>query len=93
MLQELLSVGHLSTSDFVTIFTVMGGVFAFVSTVVVSALKLQRFITSEFEQHRKQMYRQLEQRDRAIRRIEYWAIKQNTGYQPGVDPIEFRNSH
>lgn len=86
--------GHLSSSDLVTIFTMLGGALAFVGTVVGAALKLQRFIANEFTQHRKLMYRQLAQRDHAIRRLEYWAIRQDTGYQPGVDPIEFtKNGH
>ncbi len=72
----------------VVVFTAAGGLITFIATVVVLALKLQKFISDEFKKHRTLMYGMFAQRDRAIRRLEFWAVKQGDGFQPGVDPFE-----
>lgn len=79
----------LKVTDLVIIFTAIGGTLTFIATVVVLALKTQKFIADEFTNHRKLMYGLFSQRDRAIRRLEFWAVKQGTGFQPGADPLEF----
>lgn len=84
---------HLTVSDMVVIFTAIGGLISFIVTVVVLALKLQKFISDEFTKHRTLMYGMFSQRDRAIRRLEFWAIKQGSGFQPGADPFEFGKSN
>lgn len=80
---------RLTASDLVMIYTALGGLVAFIITIVVLALKLQRFISDEFTKHRKLVYGMFAQRDRAIRRLEFWAVKQGGGFQPGADPLEF----
>lgn len=60
-----------------------------VVTLVTLAVKLQKFIADQFSNHRKLMYGLFSQRDRAIRRLEFWAVQQGSGFQPGADPLEF----
>lgn len=78
-----------TASDMILIFSAAGGLFIFIGTVVGLALKLQKFITDEFRNHRKIMHGMFSQRDRAIRRLEFWAVQQRNGFQPGVDPLDF----
>lgn len=80
---------HLTVSDLVIIFTAVGGFLGFIVTVVTLAVKLQKFIADQFSNHRKLMYGLFSQRDRAIRRLEFWAVQQGSGFQPGADPLEF----
>lgn len=60
-----------------------------IGTMIITALKIQKWITDEFGKHRKFVYQALDKRDRAIRRIEFHLVSQRGGFQPGVDPIEF----
>lgn len=64
-----------------------------IGTIVITALKIQKWLTEEFSAHRKFVYQAFTQRDKAIRRLEFWAVRRDTGdrspYQPGVDPIAF----
>lgn len=85
----------LLVSDLVVIWTAAASVATLVATAVLLALKLQNFINGKFtavnekfEQHRKLMYAMFGQRDRAIRRLEFWAVKQRSDppYQPTIDP-------
>lgn len=68
-----------------------------IGTIVVAALKIQRAIIKEFEAHRRFVYMAFRQRDRAIRRLELWAIRRDTDerypYQPGVDPLDFGDNN
>lgn len=84
---------HLTVSDMVLIFTALGGLISFIVTVVVLALKLQKFIADQFTYHRKLVYGMFSQRDRAIRRLEFWAVAQGGGFQPGAEPLEFGNGN
>lgn len=54
------------------------------------ALKIQHHITTEFKEHRKLMYDQFKIRDKAIQRLEFWAVRQlgKNRFQPGVEPVE-----
>lgn len=78
----------ISTSDFVFIYTSLGGAFIFVGTVILLALRTKAYLDKQFRDHRRFIYEQFKRRDRAIMRLEYWAIKGGgTPYQPGVDPL------
>lgn len=46
------------------------------------------FIAKQFTQMRKFVYAEMAKRDRAIRRLEFWAVRTDRGYQPGIDPDE-----
>lgn len=71
----------------------MVGAGSVIGTIVVAALKIQRAIIDEFAAHRKFVYLAFKQRDKAIRRLEFWAVRRDTAaraeYQPGVDPLNF----
>lgn len=76
----------LSTSDFVLIFTALGGLVAFIAVAMVFSWRAKTYLDEKFSEHRRFVYTQLQVRDRAILRLEFWAVAQKNGYQPGAEP-------
>lgn len=81
----------MSRTDYILIFSSLGGAVLFVAAVVMLALRAKTYLDKQFSEHRRFIYSQLNLRDRAIMRLEYWAILQGRGtdhpFQPGLDPL------
>lgn len=71
--------------EYLIIFGGLGALILFIGTVVMMALKIKAAIDNGFRDNRKLMYQMFKQRDRAIRRLEFWAVREWRGFQPGVD--------
>lgn len=63
----------------------------FVGGIIGVFIRGTRFFIGLFTEQKTFIIKELSKRDRAIRRLEFWAFRQDTGFQPGVDPIEFDN--
>lgn len=59
-------------------------------TIIGLFVRLTWFLGKEFSSIRKIMFEELEERDNRIVRLEYWAVTH--GFQPGVNPMEFRGN-
>lgn len=65
---------------------IAGGVVSLL-TVVGGFVRMTWWLSVQFSEQRKVMYRLHAENNRRVTRLEYWAVMQRNGFQPGTDLV------
>lgn len=82
----------MSHGDFIQLYGTLGAMMVFMASVIVGTWKAKTYFDEKFSEMRRLVYDQLRIRDAAIRRLEYGAVKNWIGFQPGIDPPALREA-
>lgn len=65
---------------------------AFIVGIIIGTLRVKSYFDTKFSEMRKFVRDKTERQDAAIRRLEYGAVLNWIGFQPGIDPPALRRA-
>lgn len=82
----------MSSGDLVQLYGGLGAMLIFIAGIVIGTLRAKTYFDNKFSEMRRFVRDKTERQDAAIRRLEYGAVLNWIGFQPGVDPPELRRA-